>query len=146
MPDEPTAEALLEEVENEHLRLRELLAGADEAMLATRPANGKWSILENTRHLVFAEQLHFSKFVPGGPDWVALGLPPHNMREQKRLRMVGTSDAGLATVLQTWQTLHGITRGLVQDDVEPVRTALSRHLRHLQAHIGVIERLLRPMG
>jgi len=41
-------------MEAEHRRLRALLAGKDAGNFAERP-NGKWSVIENLRHLLFTE-------------------------------------------------------------------------------------------
>ena len=52
--------------------------------------------------------------------------------------------ADVDEVLDAWETAHAATRELVRaHDTAAVRTALERNLRHLRAHIKVIERLLR---
>jgi hypothetical protein len=56
------------------LRLRALLERFDRATLAARPPNGDWSAIENIRHLLYAEQHHLGRFVPGGLGLSPLGL------------------------------------------------------------------------
>lgn len=144
MSQDDSAAVLLACIDAEQLRLREIVSGRDGAMLAARPPNDAWSVVENLRHLLFAEQLHFGRFLPGGPSWSRLGLPPHGMQRQERLRVVGSSPTSNASeVLEAWEAVHDLTRELVRQDTTEMRKALEGNLRHLRAHIKVIERLLR---
>ena len=138
-----SAVELLAQVDAEQRRLRDLLAGVDEATLAQRPANGKWSVLENVRHLLFAEQLHLGRFAPGNEPFSPLGLTPNNMNGPK-FRDVGSAPpSSVEEVLNAWEATHAVTRALPDSDTAEVRKALNRNLRHLRAHTRVIERLLR---
>jgi hypothetical protein len=138
------ARTTLADLEAEQRRLREMLAAADPAVLAQRPPNGKWSVIENVRLLVFAEQLHVGRLAAGGIEWSPLGLAPHNMAEQRRLRMVGTAaTTDMGEVLRAWDAVHATARPLLERDTDEVAHMLERHLRHLRAHVKVIERLLR---
>jgi DNA-binding GntR family transcriptional regulator len=144
MPEGDSASRLLSAIEAEQARLRTVLAGSDPASLAARPANGKWSVLENLRHLLFAHQLHFARLTSSVVEWDARGLPPHNMQEQKRLRMVGVeTNTTVEDVFDAWQSHLAASRAHLVEDSEEVRRALDRHLRHLRAHAAVIERLVR---
>lgn len=136
--------ALLTALEAEQARLREMVAGRDAGALANRPRNGKWSVIENVRHLIFAEQSHFFRFTPGGPAWSRFGLPPDGMRGQKRFEeMVATETSDVGGVLAAWHSIHAKLRPHLQGEDERLGTALERNLRHLRTHIRVIERLLR---
>ena len=135
---------LLVALEAEQERLRGILANRDGARLAQRPPSGKWSVVENVRHLVFAEQSHFSRFVPGGPTWSPFGLPPDGMRDQKRFQeMVGTDASSVTDVLEAWAAVHAAIRPYLENEDERIAMALDRNLRHLRAHVRVVERLLR---
>jgi hypothetical protein len=135
---------LLETIEAEQSRLRTLLAGGDAAAMAERPPNGNWSVVENVRHLLFAEQAHLGRFLPGGVAWSPLGLPPRGMQGHKRLPGVGSMpSSSVEDVLQAWEAAHAPLRSLMADDSKQLARALERHLRHLRAHVRIIERLLR---
>jgi hypothetical protein len=143
VPGEPAA-ALLAAIDAEQARLRELVAGVEATKLAGRPPNGRWSVVENVRHLLFAEQLHVGRFLPAGPPLHPLGLPPDGMRKQERFRALDfAANPGVTEVLDAWEAVHASTRGLLGHDTDQVRKALAGNLRHLRTHITVIERLLR---
>jgi hypothetical protein len=144
MTEADSVAALLELMDAEQLRLRELVAGKDPAWLAERPPSGRWSVIENLRHLLFAEQAHLGRFLPGGQQLSAIGLPPGGMQGNRRVADAGTAvPSGVAEVFEAWQAAHAATRTLVEHDTPEVRTALQRNLRHLRSHTRVIERLLR---
>lgn len=83
-----TKRAEMAEIDAERARLKRLLRAADPATLAAWPPNGDWSILENVRHLLFAEQLHLGGFLPGKVEFSPLGMT--GMRAQK-FAAVGTA-------------------------------------------------------
>lgn len=144
MAADENAGALLAAIEAKQARLREMLAGKDSAALAQRPASGKWSALENVRHLLFAEQAHLGRFIPGGVDWSPLGLAPRNSAGEKRLQALGGVEApDVADVLAAWEAAHAAAKPFLDEDSERVRKAMDGNLRHLRAHLKVIERLLR---
>jgi hypothetical protein len=138
-----SAAELLDQLEAEQLRLRAVLSARERPAIVERPARGGWSVIENVRHLLFAEQLHLGRFVPGGQRWSELGFTPETMRLQRKFELVESAPVPeIEEVLETWALVHAETRGFLQDDSEQVRKELSRNLRHLRSHIGVIERLL----
>lgn len=135
---------LLAELETEQERLRKLLRDSAAVDVATRPANGNWSVLENIRHLLFAEEAHLGRFVPGGPSFSPLGLPPPGMQGRARVRPAGTAETLLlADVLDAWEASHASAREFLRGDSPRLRQALARNLRHLRLHIRVVQRLLR---
>jgi hypothetical protein len=146
MPEPITADAptLLAALEAEHQRLRSMLAGREPAKLGERPPTGKWSVVENVRHLLFAEELHLGRFVPGEREWSPLGLPPHGMQTPQRLRIFDVNATpDLDDVLEAWRIAHARIRPHLVEDGEFLRRELFEHTRHLRAHVRVIERLLR---
>ncbi|MEX0783464.1 MAG: DinB family protein [Dehalococcoidia bacterium] len=131
---------LLHELDAVHRHLRVLLSGKDEALLAERPPNGKWSVLENVRHMLFAEQAYLGRF---GQEWSSLGFTPQTMLHAKKLHTDGTAPT-VAAVLTAWETVHAHTRAaLAEQDTDEVRHRVVRHLKHQRRHITIIERLLR---
>lgn len=136
--------ALLGQIDLERERLRDLLAGLEPSRATERPPNGKWSIVENVRHLLFAEQAHLGSFVKGGRDWSAVGFTPETMRRARKLELE-PDQPGLDEVVRAWDAVHAaIMQGLADHaGDERLQKALWTNLRHLRAHIGVIERLNR---
>lgn len=144
MTNEADALELLAAIGAERERLRSMLAGRDQGLLAERPPSGKWSVLENVRHLLFAEQSHLGRFQPGGRTWSPLGLPPHNMQGNRRLQGVGEAvPESVTEVLNAWAEAHAAIRPGIEQDPASAARAMQGNLRHLRAHIKVIERLLR---
>ena len=135
---------LLACIDAERLRIRQVLSGSDESTLAERPPNGKWSVVENVRHLLFAEQAHLGRFVPGGRSWSPFGFTPEAMRAARKLPPVVSGPApSVGEVFEAWETVHAsMARELVTMDTERVRTALLKNLPHLRSHVTVIERLV----
>ena len=144
MPGDESAEALLDSIDEEQLRLRELLSARDDSRLAIRPANGKWSVVENLRHLLFAEQAHLGPFISGGRQWSTLGLAPPGLQARLQSQGVGTTPtSSVDEILDAWQAAHSSAKEILEADPEQARKALDKNLRHLRNHIKVIERLLR---
>ena len=143
MADDEDVATLLARIREEQQRLRALLAGKDEAFLAQRPPTGKWSVRENVRHLLFAEHAHLGRVTSGRVRFDTPNLPPQDVKEVRRQRMVGTETTSLAELLAAWATLHERASALAGDDTAPARRAPFVNLRHLRAHLAVIERLLR---
>lgn len=137
------AATLLADIDRARERLKRMLRGRDATALATRPANGDWSVVENVRHLLFAEQLHLGPLMPGKIAWSPAGLAYSNA---KRFAGIGTNAPDdVAVAMRAWDDVHRpIRRALRERAGADVRKALARNLRHLNAHIAVIERLLRP--
>ncbi len=137
--DTPAA-ALRQEIDSEHQRLRRLLEGRDLAVLSEQPANGKWSVAQNLRHLVFAEQVQLRRLMPAGARRDEVMTPS----ERDRAERMNTADAvSLDELLARLASVHNATRVLVEDDSAAVRKGLDTNLRHMRAHILTIERLLR---
>ncbi len=131
-----TPAELLASIDEEQYRLRQLLSGRNESLLAQRPPNGDWSVLENVRHLLFSHMtllrdsgLESSPVARAGP-----GLPDY--------KLGGTPDSSVEEVLEMWHSAHIRALALAAQDTEMVRWMLAVVLRHLRNHITVIERLI----
>jgi hypothetical protein len=133
--------AEISDIDRERARVRRLLRGKAADMLSRRPPNGAWSIVENVQHLLFAEQLHLGRFVPG------LAFSPLGMTGMKarRFAAVGTrAPRDIDEVFAEWDAAHrAIRKALRAADREAIEVALWRNHRHLRIHINLIERLLR---
>lgn len=132
------------EIDRERARLRRLLRSKDPKELAKRPASGDWSIIENVRHLLFAEQLHLGGFLRDGFEWSGLGLTQFTGRKFADVGKKPTPDA--EKVFQEWDEIHKPIRTAVKSAGRDVERALWRNHRHLGIHIKVIEKLLRKWG
>ena len=145
MAQKETVVELLDELDAQQATLRELLAGKDNALLAERPPSGKWSVLENLRHMLFAEQAHLG-FFPGGRQWSPVGYTPQMMLAVKRMGTDGSTPS-VASVLAGWGSVHAATRAALRNyDTPGLRDHLRAHLRHQQQHVLTIERLLRAQA
>lgn len=144
MSAEESCSELFAAIEAEQARLRAVVAGRDAAALVRRPPNGAWSVAENVRHLVFAEQVHLGGLLPGRRDWSTLRLPPYDMQVQRQLKMVGSAATDdVQAVLDTWAKVHISMSELAGHESEDVRRAMVRHLRHQRSHVRRVESLLR---
>jgi hypothetical protein len=134
----------LANLETERERLRAALAGREAAALAVRPQNGAWSVVENLRHLLFAEQAHLGGFAAVRPSFSPLGLPPPGMVGSKRVGLAGSQASDSAfEVLAAWDRAHAELRQTLNTSDERFEPALAKHLKHLRLHVGIIERQLR---
>ena len=143
MDEADATKTLYQELDETRARLCDLMrsTGADD--LTARPASGEWSPLENVRHLLFAEQLHFRKLLPNEVKWEAVGLKPHFMEDRPALSSVGTkATTDVDEVLTTWDAVHAAIAALADDERPEVREALKGNLSHLKFHTGIIEGLL----
>ena len=147
MAPKDTVAELLDELDAQQATLRELLTGKDDALLAERPPSGKWSVLENLRHMLFAEQAHLGGLVPGGRQWSPVGYTPQMMLVVKRMGTDGSAPS-VASVLAGWGSVHAATRAALQNYGNNPRLGdhLGAHLRHQQQHVLTIERLLRAQA
>jgi hypothetical protein len=136
----------LADIKEERARVRRVLSGIPATTLNRRPPNGDWSIVENVRHLLFAEQLHLGGFLRRGVEWSPLGW---NNRIRPEFAPLGTKTTeDIEKVLAEWDRIHRpIARAIRAAEKAPLnpdqKRALWRNHRHLRNHIKVIERLLR---
>jgi hypothetical protein len=137
--------ASISDVDELRARLRRLLRSRDPKVLNQRAPNGDWSIVENVRHLLFAEQLHLGGFLPDGFEWSSMGKAD---RAAKRFANVGKNPAtDINEVFTEWDAIHRPIRAAMKSATGvQARKALWRNHRHLRIHTDVIERLLRKFG
>ena len=132
---------LASELDYARAGLYELLRSKDLEALAKRPASDEWSIIENGRHLLWAEQPHLGKFLPDGFEWSRVGLSGRTGRAYAEVGKEPTDD--LEEVLQAWNAVHSSIREAVKGGGEEVQKGLGRNLKHLVRHRDTIEKLLR---
>jgi len=136
---ESAASATVTAIDRARAKLFRLLRSKDAKTLAKCPPSGDWSIIENVRHLLFAEQLHLGKFLPDGFEWNRVGLG----RKAKKYADVGkdaTDD--LEVVIQAWNAVHRPIRQAVQGGDAEVQQVLAGNLWHLDHHTSIIKTLL----
>ncbi len=124
--------------------LAALLRSQDAQALAKRPPSGDWSIIENVRHLLFAEQLHLGKFLPDGFEWSRVGMSGRTGRAYAEVGTDPTED--LEEVLQEWGAVHRPIRKAVMGGDAEVQKVIAGNLKHLVHHIDIIRTLLGESG
>ena len=141
--ESPDVVTLLDRVDGVRRGLIGLLETGDGTSYATRPASGEWSVVENVRHLLFAEQLHLGKFVPEAGAFSKLGLTPHFARDAEAFADVGTEPSDdLNSVLLEWDAIHKAVLDAVVDSAEAKPKDVQDHLDHLLYHFKIIKDLL----
>ena len=143
-PNDADTTKLLRRIDRARSGLAVLLRSQDAKVLAKRPASGEWTIIENVRHLLFAEQLHLGKFLPDGFEWSRLGMSGRTGRAYAEVGKDPTED--LDEVLQEWGAVHRPIRKAVKGGDEEVQQGLGRNLKHLVRHIDIITTLLDESG
>jgi hypothetical protein len=135
---------LLREIDAARKRLRSTLAGMPDAGVALRQSSDKWSALEILKHLLFAEQAHMGRLFREQPEWSPLGFTPETMRAARKLPPIRADEPTVSQLWTEWDRIHRqTTRRLKTMSVAETEVALSRHLKHLEAHIAAIEKLIR---
>jgi DinB family protein len=132
------------EIDRQRARLRKMLRSQDPRVLARRPTNGDWSIVENVRHLVFAEQLHLGGFLSDKVEWSRVGLTERTRPEFASVGTRPTND--VEKVFAEWDAIHIPIRKAMKSAGGDIQRALWRNHRHLRIHTGVIEKMLRRRG
>ena len=104
-----------------------------------RPAPDVWSVVENVRHLLYAEERHIARICVDGFAYSAIGMPTNGEPRRNGAGTESTND--LERVLSAWNTVHQQVRSALGSDAAAVR-AIERNLVHFRQHVRVIERLL----
>jgi hypothetical protein len=98
--------------------------------------------MENVRHLIFAEQHHFSPYLKGFR-WSSVGVPPPNRTGERRLSPAGSDPASTVDeVFDVWAKVHAVVQARCLEAPDGLLRQLEGDLRHLTLHAKVIERLL----
>jgi DinB family protein len=134
----------LARIEDVQAALRRRLSAVKPSLLNERPPSGGWSPLENVRHLIFAEQYHFARYLERGFRWRSAGVPPPNKIGERRLSPVGADPATtVGAVFDAWVKVHHVVRARCLKDPDELSQTLAGNLHHLTIHTETIERLLR---
>ncbi|MDA0352376.1 MAG: DinB family protein [Chloroflexi bacterium] len=107
--------------------------------LATRPTPEEWSIVENVRHLLYAEQLHLARSYLDDFAYSPIGMANNGRPRRSGVGTDPTTD--LEQVLTAWDAVHEAVRGAL-DGAEDTERALGRNLAHLRTHVRTIGKLL----
>jgi hypothetical protein len=135
------------------------LRAADPPLLVRRPAPGRWSAIENVRHLLFAEDSYLNRRILGNDEPLSkLGLVPAHLEGDPGVDDVGTEPCEeLEPVLAAWDGAHARTRAYlagvtpeelqrITGDAGTVGDLLQLLARHELAHIREAEALLAGAG
>lgn len=133
------AEELLSQIDEARERLYATVRARAPETLAQRPTPEAWSVVENVRHLLFAEQKHLGRLYVEGFAYSPIGLRMDGRQRSSGAGSQPTDD--VEEVLAAWDVVHEEVREAVEraDDAE---RALDRNLRHLRSHVRTIEKLL----
>jgi hypothetical protein len=136
--------ALFGSIDETRTALVDLVRSAGRDAVITRPPTGEWSVLENVRHLLFAEQLHLGGLLPERPAWSRVGLTPDFFADREAFRDVGTQPStDVEEVLKEWDRVHASMVGVPNSAADKARESLEGNLSHLKFHAALIEALLR---
>lgn len=135
-----THDDLLMPLDQARRSLYERLRAAPPEVLTKQPASGDWSVVENVRHLLYAERRHFGRLLPKGFVWDPIGLPTGGVPRRTGAGTASTQD--LEEVLTAWDEVHGAIRLDAVEQEQAVR-AVERNLHHLRIHVRYIDRTLR---
>ena len=135
-----TVAELMEMLDQDRSRLRSIVTGKDSAALSSS-SNGKWSVIENLRHILFFEQ-SLGRFTSANVAFSPLGYPPPGLWKRfPGFQFAATPTA--AEVIAEWDAAHSAIRDSFTRDDDEVRLALGKAVRHLRGHIRQIESALR---
>jgi uncharacterized damage-inducible protein DinB len=134
-----SGEELIGQIDEAKGALYALFHAQSPEALAQRPPSGEWSVVENVRHLLFAEQLHLGRLLPEGFSWSGLGLRTDGRRRPPEVGSQPTDD--IEEVLAAWDAVHAPIRDAALS-TDGADQELQRNLRHLLRHVRIIEALL----
>ncbi len=87
--------------------------------------------MENVRHLIFAEQHHFSPYLKGFR-WGSVGVPPPNRTGERRLSPAGSDPASTVDeVFEVWAKVHAVVRARCLEAPDGLVRSLEGDLHHL---------------
>jgi uncharacterized damage-inducible protein DinB len=133
------SEELLGQIDEARKRLYATVRARAPETLAQRPTPEAWSVVENVRHLLFAEQKHLGRLYLEGFAYSPIGLRTDGLRRASGAGSQPTDD--IEEVLAAWDAVHEEVRQALRGVADP-SAALDRNLRHLRSHVRTIERLL----
>ena len=106
--------------------------------LQERPAERKWSALEHTRHLLFAESLYINHWILRNGDPISrLGLAPHFLADKVELSDTKTApNTDLKAILSTWDEIHERTLAFLKDATPEALRQDTRDVDYGQGSVG----------
>jgi hypothetical protein len=121
------------------------LLETDPSLLATRPAEGEWSVVEVIRHLLYSEDLFLNRRILGNQEpWNPHGLLPDFLEDDPAYAGVGSQPIeDIGTLLNAWDAIHARMSDFVASVTEAV---LRRPLRDLAYGHGTVGDVLQGMA
>jgi uncharacterized damage-inducible protein DinB len=115
--DPQSVRAVMDHLDEVRSRFFDALKAADAETLVARPSAGKWSAIEQVRHLLFAEDLYLNRWILRNDEpWNQLGLLPAFLAGDPNYADVGSqATSDLEAILAAWQEIHARTRAFVAD-------------------------------
>ena len=116
-PYDPTGvRRVMDRLEQRRSVFRATLRSASSEQLCRRPAEDRWSAIEHTRHLVFAEDLYTNRWILRNDEpWTRLGLLPAFLAERVEYADVGSEPCDdIETVLSAWDAIHARTQAFLR--------------------------------
>jgi uncharacterized damage-inducible protein DinB len=113
--DLPSLRQGIKLLEEQRERLREKLAESDLAILKNRPAADEWSVLENVRHLLLAEDLYINRWIlRNDTPWCPYGLPPDFLIDRYDFTGNAPIESNEIEVLfSSWDSIHAVTKAFL---------------------------------
>jgi hypothetical protein len=130
---------LLRELDHARDELYALVRTETANRLSVRPDPGTWSVVENVRHLLYAEERHIARICVDGFAYSPIGMPTNGQPRRNGAGTEATDD--LEQVLSRWDEVHEQVRSALGSDDAAVR-ALERNLVHFRQHLRAIRGLL----
>ncbi len=145
----------------------DFLRKIDPRLLTLHPDPENWSILENLRHLIFAEDLYLNRWLlQNNEPWCKLGLRPAFLANDLRYADVGSQPSDdLETLLSAWDAIHSrmmaYVAGVQAEDLHRdtsqidfgqgtvgrvLQTLASHDLEHIRQAEAALESLSRQEG
>ena len=120
--------ATMSDIDRERARLKRLLRSQDSKVLNRRPTNADWSIVENVRHLLWAEQKHLGGFLPGRFEWSRVGITAFRGREYADVGTKPTKD--IERVFAECDAVHRLIRAVMKSGkgADAARRDASNHV------------------
>ena len=106
--DPECVRAVLQHLGEVRAGFRTFLREANPALWSTRPDPENWSVIENLRHLIFAEDLYLNRWLlQNNEPWCKLGLRPAFLADNPNYAEVGSQPSeDIETLLAAWEAIH----------------------------------------
>jgi hypothetical protein len=161
--DPASVQVLMDRLDELRAGFCNLLRSTEPRILTAQPGPERWSVIENLRHLVFAEDLYLNRWIlRNDQPWNPVGLIPNFLKDDPAYDGVGgepTED--LEAILAAWEEIHAqmkevsglLTAEELRQDTSDtdfgqgtVGGVLQGLARHDLSHIRDVEKLIRELG